>query len=363
MPPWQQSAKTYPSASIAYGRCPYDRAIRENAMPQDTKPAGSRARRFVWLAAGIVVFGLAWTAGWHFVADRIETRLPLTLQQLAGQQAQAECVNAEVRGYPFRFGLFCDRIAYSSARSGLRAEGGALRSAAQFYRPNHIVSELDGPLSFSGQAGEGRIDWRGLQSSVRVTPRGLDRGSLDGQNISIDVDSTVLSSRFGLRSERLSAHARKNDLDADIAIYAEGVQSTLLDQVAFDRLTLEATLPGQATLLDAPLRGPGGAFDVRLHRLLMELEENTSLEISGPVTVDDTRRITGDINVTVRNQENLAKLAARFDPQYAELIGNIAPMLGAFDTVEGDDAITVPLTIRNSAVSIGFIPLGRLPAF
>lgn len=332
-------------------------------MPHDTQPAGSRARRFVWLAVGIAVFGLAWTAGWHFVADRIETRLPLTLQQLAGQQAQAECANAEVRGYPFRFGLFCDRISYDSARSGLRAEGGALRSAAQFYRPNHIVSELDGPFSFSGQAGEGRIDWRSLQSSVRLTRRGLDRGSLESQNISIDVDSTAMSSRLGLRAERLSAHARKNELDADFAVYAEGVQSTLLDQLAFDRLTLEATLPGQATLLDAPLRGPQGAFDVRLHRILVEVDDTTSLEISGPVRIDETRRISGDISVTARNLQDLAELIAHLDPQYAEIAGNIAPMLGAFDTVDGDDAITVPLTIRQNAVSIGFIPLGRLPAF
>ncbi|MEQ8481220.1 MAG: DUF2125 domain-containing protein [Hoeflea sp.] len=332
-------------------------------MPQETKPAGSKARRFVWLAAGIAVFGLAWTAGWHFVADRIEARLPLTLQQLAGQQARAECLNAEIRGYPFRFGLFCDRVSYDSVRSNLRAESGALRSAAQFYRPNHIVSELDGPLSFSGKAGEGRIDWRSLQSSMRLTPRGLDRGSLDSQKISIDIDSTALSSRFGIRADRVSAHARRNDLDADIAVYAEGVQGDMLDQAAFDRLTLEATLPGQATLFDVPLREPQGAFDVRLHRLLVEFDAGTSLEFSGPVQVDETRRISGNINVTVRNQENLAQLAARIDPQYAELIGNVAPMLGAFDTVEGDDAITVPLTIRNGAVSIGIIPLGRLPAF
>lgn len=332
-------------------------------MPHDTQPAGSRTKRFVWLAVGIAVFGLAWTAGWHFIADRIETRLPLTLQQLAGPQAQADCANAEVRGYPFRFGLFCDRISYDNQRSGLRAEGGALRSAAQFYRPNHIVSELDGPFSFSGQAGEGRIDWRSLQSSLRLTRRGLDRGSLDSQSISIDVDSTALSSRLGLRAERLSAHARKNDLDADIAVYAEGVRSTLSDQAAFDRLTLEATLPGQAALLDAPIRGPQGAFDVRLHRILIEIDDSTSLEISGPFQVDEARLISGDINVTVRNQENLAELIGRMDPQYAEIVGNIAPMLGAFDTVAGDDAITVPLTIRRNAVSIGFIPLGRLPAF
>ncbi|WP_420407396.1 DUF2125 domain-containing protein [Hoeflea sp.] len=332
-------------------------------MPQDTRPAKSGARRFVWLAVGIAVLGLAWTAGWHFVADRIETRLPGSLQQLAGREARAECANADIRGFPFRFGLFCDGISYSSARSGMRAEGGALRSAAQFYRPNHIVSELDGPVSFSGNAGEGRIDWQSLQSSMRVTPRGLDRGSIESRKISFDLDSRALSSRVGLRAERLTAHARKNGPDADIAIYAEGVGGSPLDQVAFDRLTLEATLPGRAALLDAPFRGPQGAFDLDLHRFLAEFDESTSLEISGPIRVDEVRRISGDINVTVRNQENLAALAARLDPQYAELIGNVAPMLGALDTVAGDDAITVPLTIRENAVSMGFIPLGRLPAF
>lgn len=331
-------------------------------MPSNAPSSGSTARRFVWLAVGIVLFGVFWTIGWHLIAGRIETHLPTTLQQMAGQQAQAKCSNAKVRGYPFRFGLFCDSLGYRNAQLGLNADSGALRSAAQFYRPNHIVSEVDGPVVFSGLAGEGRIDWQALQTSIFATPGGLDRGSLDGRNISIDIDSAELSGKLGLRAQRLTAHARKNGPDFDVAAYAEQVQSDLFTQMSALKLSLEATLPNQAGLLDAPFRAPQGAYQMQLHRMLVELEEGASLEISGPAQIDEDGLISGDLNLTISNQQRFAELATRIDPDSGNLFGNVAPMLGAFDTVPGDDAITVPLTIRNGAVSMGFIPLGRLPA-
>jgi hypothetical protein len=331
-------------------------------MPSNAPSSGSTARRFVWLAVGIVLFGVFWTIGWHLIANRIESHLPASLQQLAGQQAQAKCSNAQVRGYPFRFGLFCDSVGYRNAQAGLSAESGALRSAAQFYRPNHIVSEVDGPVVFSGSAGEGRIDWQALQTSIYATPGGLDRGSLDGRNISVDIDSADLSGKLGLRAERLTAHARKNGLDFDVAAYAEQVQSDLLSQIRAEKLTLEATLPNQAGLLDAPFRAPQGTYQMQLHRMLIELEEGAALEIAGPAQIGEDGLISGDLNLTIRNQQRFAELAARIDPDSGNLIANVAPMLGAFDTVPGDDAITVPLTVRNGALSMAFIPLGRLPA-
>lgn len=330
-------------------------------MPSNAPSSRSTAGRFVWLAAGIVLFGVFWTIGWHLIAGRIEAHLPAQLQQMAGQQAQAECSNTEVKGYPFRFGLFCDGIGYRNSQLGLSAGSGALRSAAQFYRPNHIVSEVDGPVVFSGLAGDGRIDWQTLQTSVFATSGGLDRGSLDTRNISIDIDSAELSGKLGLRAQRLTAHVRKNGPDFDIATYAEQVQSDLLSQIGAEKLTLEATLPNQAALLDAPFRAPQGAYQMQLHRMMIELEEGASLEIAGTAQIGEDGLISGDLNLTIRNQHRFAELAARIDPDSGNLIGNVAPMLGALDTVPGDDAITVPLTIRNGAVSMGFIPLGRLP--
>lgn len=331
-------------------------------MPSNAPPSGSTARRFIWLAVGIVLFGLFWTIGWNLIASRIESHLPTALQQIAGRQAQAECSNAEVRGYPFRFGLFCDQLGYRNVQAGLSAGSGALRSAAQFYRPNHIVSEIDGPVVFSGPAGEGRIDWQALQTSVYAMPGGLERGSIDGRNITMDVDSAGLAAKLGLRAERFTGHARKNGSDFDVAAYAEQVQSNLLTQISAQKLTVEATLPGQADLLDVPFRAPQGAYQVQLHRILIELDENTSLEIAGPAQIGDDGRISGDLDITIRNQQRFAELAGLIDPGSGELVRNIAPMLGAFDTVPGDDAITVKLTVRNGAMSIGFIPLGRLPA-
>jgi hypothetical protein len=333
----------------------------ENAMPSKTRSSSSTSRRFIWLAVTIVAVGVFWTLGWHLIAGRIETRLPESLRQIAGDGARAECANAEIRGYPFRFGLFCDRLTYRGGNTGIQAESGPLRSAAQFYRPNHVVSELDGPLAFSVPEGEGRVDWQGLQASVQATIGGLERGSLDSQNISMDIDTAGWPQKLGFSLERLTAHARKNGPDLDIAAYGNGLQSDFLLPMAARALIVEATLPDQAGILNAPFIGPSVPYDARLHRISIELDDAASIEISGPARVAADGLLSGDLNLTIRNHQRFAEIAAKYDPEIGKLINRFAPMLGALDTVPGDDAVTLPLTIRGGAVSIGFIPLGQLP--
>ena len=153
-----------------------------------TIPSGqtstSSSRKFGWLATAIVAGCVLWTIGWFLVASRIEARLPETLAAITGVNAKAGCENAEVRGYPFRFGLFCQTLSYARASDGVTAISGALRSAAQFYRPGHVVAEIDGPLAVTAPGLDARVDWQSLQTSVQATTDGVSRGSVDGRTVS-----------------------------------------------------------------------------------------------------------------------------------------------------------------------------------
>jgi len=288
--------------------------------------------------------------------------LPVAMQQIAGTDASAECANAEIRGYPFRFGLFCDRLGYINPKEALALEAGALRSAAQFYRPGHVVSEIDGPLLISAPGLELQIDWQILQSSIRATTVGLDRGSIDSRNVSIDIDGTGLQQKLALAAERFTAHARKNGLDLDIAAYGEHVRGNIIADTGASTLALEATLPGRAGLLDMPYQPLLPPYEAQVHRLSVGFEGDVSLQITGPVRIAADGLVSGDLQISIRGQDQIAEIVARFNPEMGENVRRFGPMLAALDSVPGDDAITLPLTIRNGNLSMGMFPLGRLPA-
>lgn len=326
-------------------------------------PASPSSRKFAWLATAIVAGCVAWTIGWYLFAMKIETHLPATLAQIAGSNASAACGKAEVRGYPFRFGLFCDSMSYADTFQGVTASAGEFRSAAQFYRPAHVVAEIDGPLSIAAPGLDARIDWRVLQASVQAAPGGIDRGSLDAHNISFDIDGAGLARKLDFRADRINAHVRKNGPDCDIAVYADRLQNSLVEGLTAQSFTLEATLSGQAGLLDAPYPHPAGPVEILLHGLMIGLDDASSLDISGPVEIDALGRISGDLQVTVRNQQRVTELAAKLDPDLAVLLNRFAPLISALDTRPGDDSVTLPLTIRDNRVSLRMFPLGELPGF
>ncbi|MBC7283742.1 DUF2125 domain-containing protein [Hoeflea sp.] len=327
------------------------------------QPASPSSRKFGWLAAAIVAGCVFWTVGWFLVAAKIEERLPETLAGIVGANAKAGCENAEVRGYPFRFGVFCQTLSYANADDRVTAISGELRSAAQFYRPGHIVAEIDGPLAITAPGLDARLDWRTLQTSVQATADGVSRGSLDGRTVSFDIDGAGLPQRLAMQAGKINAHGRQNGPDLDIALYGEDFQNSLVAGLTAKAFTLEATLPGQAGLLDAPYTAITIPFETRLHRLAIELDETSSLEISGPVQVGVDRRISGTLKVTLRNPQRIIEIAATLDPDIAKLINRFAPLIATLDTSPGEDGFTLPLTIQNSRVSLGMIPLGQLPDF
>lgn len=333
-------------------------------MPTIPSPARSSASRFIWLAVAIVAAIIAWTVAWHVIAARIEAQAVQFVDAIAENGARAQCANPVVRGYPFRFGLFCDHLSYSNPALQTRVEAGALRSAAQFYRPNHIVSELDGPVALELPSVSGRIDWQGMQMSTRASSNGLQRGSVEARELSVEVSGKGLGAGapgpLTLTADRFTAHIRQNGNDVDIAAYGEAIEGRLFGPLKARSMAIETTLPDQPKLLEAPVMWPQGAFDVRVHRATIELDETASLDLAGPLRVAANGLISAELQLTVRDAGQLAAVVTSYDAQAGEVIGRFAPMLGALDTVPGDDAVTVPLTIRDGAVSIGIIPLGRL---
>lgn len=332
-------------------------------MPSPAQVSSSSSRKIGWLAVAIVAGILFWTMGWYFFAAKIDENLPTTLAQIVGPDASADCTTADVRGYPFRIGLFCETLTYTNTAEGITATTGALRSAAQFYRPGHVVAEIDGPLVMTDSGVAVRADWQLLQTSVQAVSNGLDRGSIDARNISFDIDGAGLTQRLALQADRITTHARQNGADLDIAAYAENLRNGIIAALSAKALTFEATLTGQSGLLEIPFTPLHGPFDAMLHRVAIEFDETFSLVLAGPVQVGADDRISGNLELTISNLQQFTELAAALNPEISGLLSRFGPMIAALDTKPGDDATTLPLTIRNNQVSLGIIPLGELPSF
>lgn len=332
-------------------------------MPSPAGASPQTSRKFAWLAGAIVAGMLLWTGGWYFFAAKVETGLPATLAQIVGPAATAQCKDADIRGYPFRFGIFCERLSYENAAEGITANAGALRSAAQFYRPQHAVAEIDGPLVLTTSGLVLRADWEVLQASAKAMNAGLDRGSVEARNVNLDVDGAGLPQRLAVQADRVTAHTRRNGSGLDVAAYVDSLQNGLIAGLTARTLAFEATLEDQASRLDIPLIPLRGPFDAMLHRLAIDFDENNSLELTGPLQVDANNRISGELELTISDLQQLTQVAAAFSPEIAGMFAQFGPMVAALDTRPDDEAITLPLTINSNLVSLGFIPLGQLPAF
>lgn len=113
------------------------------------KTAAKPQRRFVWLAVFIVALVAAYSGAWFYLARQLESRGAFLISDLANRNVHADCEEMEVKGYPFRLGVFCNSVSADDQLHSASLSTGSFRSAAQIYRPNHIVSELDSPVKIS----------------------------------------------------------------------------------------------------------------------------------------------------------------------------------------------------------------------
>lgn len=321
------------------------------------------SRKIVWLGVAVLLAVIAWTGLWFYGASRIEAYLPTAFAAAGKNGAEPRCDNPDIRGYPFRVGLFCDAAGLTLVSEGISASAGGFRSAAQIYDPRHLVSELDGPLVVAGKDGlAAKVDWQLLRASTVLADDGLVRGSLEGRTITLDLDGPGLVAKVSAAADRIAIHLRRNAADLDLAADGEGLSSPLGPSAKV--FAVRATVPGGAAMLtaagvpEADLRGRA----IVLHDLSMAFPAGGSLAISGSLSVAVDGLVSGDLKVKMRDQAGLIAALRQSAPELAEQIAGIAQVIAALDIEPGDDAVTLPVTIRDGAMASGFIPLGKLPS-
>lgn len=105
------------------------------------------------------------------------------------------------------------------------------------------------------------------------------------------------------------------------------------------------------------LRGQSGL----LRNVDLALPDGSGIALSGPFSVADDGRISGDFKITLRNPESVANTAKSIFPGQDKIISSVLQAM-AFVPKDASGAPTLPVSVKNGKMSVGFISIGRLPS-
>lgn len=313
-------------------------------------------RRIKWLGVVVVLLVGLWTAGWYWVAGFIEREAREMLATSARDGVDARCDNLTVRGYPFRIGIYCDAVAITDPKDGLKVTGGALRSAGQIYDPFRLVAELDGPVDVAPAGQEAvHLEWEAMRASVRLAEPVPERVSVEARAATVALGATGKVGSVGA----MEAHMRANGPDLDLAASVEGlaIEPSRVEGRALPVLagSTDLTIADGVALAAAGfdnLRGRAGT----IRSLVLSSDPQTGLTISGPFAIDADGLIDATLTVTFRNPKGLSAVLAAAIPERRQQIESRFAGLVAMG-----EAPTLPVRITKGRASLGFIRLGTIP--
>ena len=331
---------------------------------KDAKAGASRCP-FFWLAIFIVALIVAYSGVWFYLAHQLESRSEFLISDLANRNVDAECADMEVRGYPFRLGVFCNAVTADDRINRLSLSTGGFRSAAQIYRPNHIISELDGPVTVIGGDGStAALNWELLRSSTVFNLSGLTRASLQSSDIDATLTPVTVTDPLKLQAGSTEAHVRQKDADLDAVLRLEA--ATLTTEAgafalpAFD-IESDLTLSDRAWMLAGGQQtdNPWHNLSASLNGFRADLGQGAKLALDGPFSIDGDGYLTGKFNLEVEGRDAWQSILTEAFPAAADTIANAAGVVGAIG--QSQVKLSLPLNIERGRIRIGFIALGQIP--
>lgn len=329
------------------------------SSPKQSSPVSKK----VWILgiAILAVIGL-YTGGWFYAADRIRQELTLQMKAQEERGLTVECGNMEIRGYPFRFEVFCTKPALANLTLGGSVDVGALRTAAQVYAPWHVVWEADGPMEATLPTGDKlTANWQSLQSSLQLKLGGLERSSIasDGMEVQFPTGEFETSS---IKIAHAEAHIRQ--VDGNLGFAALGKDMSILLPAPNDpklpvfSASIEATLAGKAGVLNGKIRGKEVIRPVKgeLTRLVADFGAGRVATVNGPFEVDDAGLISGTLTLELEKFSDWQAMLQQAVPQNASQIESGMGAIKAMADQKG--TVRVNLVVSKGQVMLGFIPLG-----
>lgn len=336
-------------------------------MPSSTPETVKKPRRLLkFLIGGLVVLGVIYTAGWYYLARELEARVATNIAAFKERGIDATCENARASGFPLRVGLDCTKVGWADKAKNLSVTAGSFRSAAQLYDPMRINSVIEGPAALD-LPGFIPLDakWDGLTSSIRLDRPLPKEITIDGKNVVVSGRDPGAAPIAVVGSGQLDFRANDPQMDVTLNINKLKLADNVVPNRSLPELTGAAdigltngfALLGKTERNLTVLRGQSGT----LRKVDLSFEDGSGVGITGPFSVAEDGRITGEFRVTLRNPEGFAKAVQGIVPEAGNTISTVLQAL-AFAPRDANGAPTLPISVKNGKMSVGFISIGRLPA-
>lgn len=316
-----------------------------------------RRRGLAWLVALLLALFALYSAGWFWAAARVRSEAGKAVAGLNAQGIQAECANLAVSGYPLRFSVTCDGLAYQDDGRAVAATSGGVDAAASLFTPLWPTLDLDGPLRATAPGIVPLwIDWDRLQATTalswplpsRVT---LTAEGLSGQTDPQDSDPVQLFSA-GNAEAQLSPDGQDLDYSgwfSDLEVDAEAIGGRAVPPLDG---SAKAKLKNGIALLGGGARSlRGQSVDIAS----LELSSGEAgISLSGPVSVGADGLVDAALQIRLKNPKAVGAILAAAIPERKSQIEQ------GFSALAMLGNTTMPLTVVKGRASLGFIPLGSI---
>jgi hypothetical protein len=334
----------------------------------------SRPRWLVFLPfVAVVVLAGAWSGFWFFAASRAEAVITAWIEQEASAGRIYTCASRGIGGYPFRIELRCSEpvMQLAALQPPRVVKAKELVALAQVYQPNLIIAEITGPVSIADatSATALRAEWRLAQASLRAAGRRPERLSVVLDGVRLEQAESGAAETIG-SANRIELHLRRSPTDGgdsgpiDFAVQIAGgvIPAGPLGGRPIDADTA-GVLRGLADFRRMPMperlkqwQMAGG----RLELTKLRLQQGNAVAVAaGDVGLSTSGRPDGTFNITMAGFDQVVRDLVQGRGMQVGLIAGLT-FLGRPAEIDGRRAVTVPFRIKDGAMSLGPIPVGKL---
>ncbi|MDH6267649.1 hypothetical protein M2360_003046 [Rhizobium sp. SG_E_25_P2] len=331
-------------------------------MQDKTSAPSSASRKIRRLGVAVALVVALYSAGWFFVASKIETELDARIANPATLGlSELICDAPEVDGFPFLIGATCARSGLTT-KDGLSASAGAARIAARIYAPTSTIAEIDSPGAVTAPDGSTvEATWKLLRAGASAGLDGLTSLSLTGTDIKTGLRLALLPVDLDVGAEEGQAHLRRVDRNLELAFLARKLTiSSETGEVLLPEIStsLEARIDDQAEVMSGgPLRLRASSGTITSFKI--ETTDGLFGELSGDFDIDEEGYLNGKFGAKLDDIDAWKKRLSEIFPDARDSISAVSALLKGL--AKGKDDVKVTIRVDHGRISLSMIPLGRIP--
>jgi hypothetical protein len=363
-----------------------------------------RSRRWrIYLPVMIAVAAaIAWSCLWYYAATLADRTLAGWVEREAAAGRVYSCGSQSIGGFPLNIQARCADagIQINTVQPPYSVQTKAVAFKAEVWRPTRLIGNFEGPLTLTqtGQPSGLTADWTRAMLIVRGVPP-------DPESVAVDLEAAhvgplgaeaIFKAKHAYLHGRLVGGTPSNHPVVDVVLHLAGALAPTLHAVLSEETSAEAeaVLNGFRDLAPKPwaarfreMQAAGGSIEIKSFRIE---QANVVVIGRGTLTLNAKGKLDGTVPVGIVGLDSLVPrlgidraigrgldrssggdgaldrlmpgLAGALRESAATSLVDSLKKMGQPTTIEGQQAIVLPLRFADGSIYLGMLPLGEVPA-